>query len=227
MSIFNQPDFFTLRQLDLENKLILPTTQLYDQVSFQLNTLYQDIRSVLIDAHSVAAAAAKQVYAHPAATLSAWYDQAVFTGGALYAQTQAAVLPIYRDWQIQVNKSTEATSQYLQAFWDNPERVTLATVEPVTRYVTSVATQSGQYWHLFIDNPEQFAVAALAPITGYLASFSKDAEVVLINSYYALADLFRLLMAQPSTTLQAVYHNTLSALLEVYFDVISSLLVMA
>jgi len=37
--MFNQPDFFTIRQLDLENKLVLPTTKLYSQVSFQLNAL--------------------------------------------------------------------------------------------------------------------------------------------------------------------------------------------
>ncbi|TAN65940.1 MAG: hypothetical protein EPN17_15410 [Methylobacter sp.] len=225
--MFNQPDFFTIRQLDLENKLILPTTQLYGQVSFQLNALYQDIRSVLIDAHSVVAAAAKQVYAHPVETLTAWYDQAAYTGGALYAQVQTAVLPVYRDWQVQVNTGKEATGRYLQAFWDNPEQVAAATFEPVTQYVTSVATQSGQYWQMFIDNPEQFTASALSPVSSYLASLSEDAEAVLISSYYALADLFSVLMAQPSATLQALYRNTLSALLDVYFDVISSLLVMA
>ncbi|MEI6069279.1 MAG: hypothetical protein WCP96_18240 [Methylococcaceae bacterium] len=44
------------------------------------------------------------------------------------------------------------------------------------------------------------------------------------SSYYVLAELFSLLMRQPSVTLQDLYHNTLSALLEAYFDIISSLL---
>lgn len=225
--MFNDPNFFTIRQLDLENKLILPTTKLYGQVSFQLNVLYQDIRSVLIDAHYAVAAAAKQLYEHPVTTMTAWYEQAAYTGAALYAQAQTVVSPVYRHWQVQVTTGKEKTTQFLQAFWANPEQVTLATFEPVTRYVTAVTEQSERYWQLFMDNPEQFTVTALAPVTGYLSSLSQDAEAVLISSYYALADLFSLLMAQPSATVQALYHNTLSALLDVYFDVISSLLVMA
>ncbi|WP_432741388.1 hypothetical protein ABXJ76_14235 [Methylobacter sp. G7] len=221
--MFNDPNFFTIRQLDLENKLILPTTKLYDQVSFQLNALYQDIRSVLIDAHYLVSATAKQLYEHPVATMTAWYEQAAYTGTALYAQAQAVVTPVYQHWQIQVTTGKEQTIQFLQAFWANPEQVTLATFEPVTRYVAAFTEQSERYWQLFIDSPEQFTVTALAPVTGYLSSLSQDAEAVLISSYYALADLFSLLMAQPSATVEALYHNTLSFLLDVYFDVISSL----
>ncbi|MCK9397811.1 MAG: hypothetical protein M0Q44_19750 [Methylobacter sp.] len=227
MPTFNQPDFFTIRQLDLENKLILPTTQLYGQVSFQLNSLHQDIRSALIDAHGVVAAAAKRVYEHPVETLTAWYDQAAYTGTAFYAQAQTAVLPVYQNWQAKVSTGKEKTGQYLQAFWDNPEQVTLAAFEPVTRYVATASEQSERYWQMFMDNPEQFMLTALAPITDYMTSHSADAEAILISSYYALADFFRLLMAQPSATLQALSHNALSALLDVYFDVISSLLVIA
>jgi len=225
--MFNDPDFFTIRQLDLENKLILPTTKLYGQVSFQLNALYNDIRSVLIDAHHVVSAAAKQVYDHPVATMTAWYEQAVYTGTALYAQAQTTVSPVYQHWQAQVIARKEKTTHSLQAFWDNPEQVTRATFEPVTRYVTAVAGQSEQYWQMFMDNPEQFMLTALAPVTGYLSSLTHDAEAVLISSYYALADLFSLLMAQPTATVQALCRNTLSAMLDVYFDVISSLLVIA
>ena len=81
--MFNQPDFLTIRQLDLENKLILPTTKLYSQISFKLNALSQDIHSALLDVHSVVANAAKQVYEHPVETLTAWYEQAVYTGAAI------------------------------------------------------------------------------------------------------------------------------------------------
>ncbi len=225
--MFNQPDFFTIRQLDLENKLILPTTKLYSQVSFKLNALYQDIHSALIDVHSTVATAAKQVYEHPVETLTAWYEQTAYASNALYAQVQASVLPVYQGWQVKVNAGKEITGQYLQAFWDNPDQVTLATLEPVTRYVAAVTGQSERYWQLFLDNPEQFMASVLSPVTGYLASLTQETEAVLISSYYVLAELFRLLMMQPSATLQALYHNTLSALLDAYFDTISSLLVIA
>ena len=225
--MFNQSEFFAIRQLDLDNKLILPTTKLYSQVSFQLNALYQDIHSALISAHSAVATAAKQVYEHPVETLTAWYEQAVHSGTALYAQVQNSVLPVYQDWQLKVNMGKGKTGQYLQAFWDNPEQVTLAAIEPVTRYASAVTEQSERYWQLFMENPEQFMVTALAPVTVSLASFGEQAEAVLISKYYALTDVFNLLLAQPAATLQASYRNALAALLDVYFDVISSLLVMA
>lgn len=225
--MFNQPDFLTIRQLDLENKLVLPTTKLYGQVSFQLKALYQDIHDVLVNAHSVVATAAKQVYDHPVATLTAWYEQAAQTGTALYAQAQASVLPVYQDWQVQANTGKQITGRYLQAFWEHPEQVTAATFEPVTRYVSGIAEQSGRHWQLFLDNPEQFMAGTLAPITDYLSSLSAAAEATLISSYYVVAELFGVLMAQPVAVLQALYRNSLSALLDVYFDIISSLLVMA
>ncbi len=223
MPIFNHPDFFTHRQFDLENKLILPTTKLYSQISFQFNTLYQDIRTALIDVHGVVATAAKQVYAHPIETLTTWYD----SGAVWYAQAQAAVLPVYQHWQVNVDRGKEKAVQYLQAFLDNPEQVAVATFDPVTRYATSIAEQSAEYWQAFMANPEQFMTAAFTPLTSYLVSLSVEAEAVLISSYYMLADLFSVLMAQPLATVQALYRNTLDALLEVYFEVISSLLVIA
>ncbi len=225
--MFNQPDLFTIRQLDLENKLISPTIKLYGQVSFKLNVLYQDIQAVLIDFHGKVAVAGKQLYDHPVETLISWYQQTTDTGNALYAQVQTSVLPIYQDWQVKVNAGKVATSQYLQAFWDNPDQVGLATIEPVTRYMTAISAQSEGYWQLLLDNPEQLIASVLAPVTGYLATLTQDVEATLISSYYALAEIFRLLMTQPSITLQALYHNTLAALLEVYFDIVSSLLVLA
>ncbi|MDO9105401.1 MAG: hypothetical protein Q7U57_10620 [Methylovulum sp.] len=225
--MLNQPDFLTFRQLDLENKLILPTKKLVSQVSFQLNSLYQDIRGVLIDAHSFVAAAAKQVYEQPVPTLAVWYEQAANSSKTWFAQVQGTVSPIYQDWQIKLSASKEQARQYFQAFWDNPEQVTVAAFEPVTRYVMDIADQSGRYWEAFMENPELFVSTAFAPITGYLGSLSDEGEAVMISSYYTLADFFSLLMAQPSATFQALYRNTLSSLLDVYFEVISSLLVLA
>ena len=225
--MFNQPDFLIIRQLDLENKLILPTTKLYSQVGFKLNALSQDIQSALIDVHSLLANAARQVYEHPVETLTAWYEQAVYSGAAIYAQSQDSVLPVYRGWQVKLNLAKEKTGHYLQAFWDNPEQVTSATIEPVTRYVTAITEQSERNWQLFMENPEQFMMTSLAPITGYLSSLGENADTVLVSSYYALADFFSVLTAQPLATFQALYRNALSALLDVYYEVISSLMVMA
>ncbi|MGR8998626.1 MAG: hypothetical protein ACU88J_06215 [Gammaproteobacteria bacterium] len=110
MYIFKEPDFFTIRQLDLENKLILPTSRLYAQVSFQFNALYQDIRNALIDAHSFVATTAKQVYEHPFETMTAWYEQTKSTSIAVYAQVQSYVQPINQHWQVKMNTGREKLS---------------------------------------------------------------------------------------------------------------------
>jgi hypothetical protein len=225
MSFFNQPDFFTIRELDVENKLILPTKTLYNQTTFQLNSLYQDISSALINAHDIVAIHTKQLYLNPTKTLSVWYDQATAMSTAYYTQAQAVVLPVYENWQAKLNTSKEKVIQNFQVFWDNPEQVTVATFQLLTQYVTNATEQSSQYLKLFMDNPEQFLSSAFAPVTYYLSSLSDDAEAILISSYYALADLSKLLLEQPSATIQSIYHNALSALLDTYFDIISSLLV--
>jgi hypothetical protein len=225
MSFFNQPDFFTIRELDVENKLILPTKTLYNQTTFQLNSLYQDISSALINAHDIVAIHTKQLYLNPTKTLSVWYDQATAMSTAYYTQAQAVVLPVYENWQAKLNTSKEKVIQNFQVFWDNPEQVTVATFQPLAQYVTDATKQSSQYLKLFMDNPEQFLSSAFAPVTYYLSSLSDDAEAILISSYYALADLSKLLLEQPSATIQSIYHNALSALLDTYFDIISSLLV--
>lgn len=225
MSFFNQPDFLTIRELDVENKLILPTKTLYNQTSFQLNSLYQDISSALINAHDIVAIHAKQLYLNPTKTLSVWYDQATAMSTAYYTQVQAVVLPVYQNWQAKLDTGKEKVVQNFQAFWDNPEQVTVATFQPLAQYVTNATEQSSQYLTLFMDNPEQFLSSAFVPVTHYLSSLSDDAEAILISSYYALADLSKLLLEQPSATVQSLYHNALSALLDTYFDIISSLLV--
>lgn len=224
--MLNQPDFLSLRQLDLENKLILPSTQLYKQACFKLNVLYENIRNFLIDAHSTIAAAAKQVYDDPIPTLTAWYEQAASTTTLLYAQAQTTLLPVYQSWQVKVNVSKARTGQYLQAFWENPEQVTLATLEPIKVYLSSVGQQSERYWQSFIQSPEQFLTNALAPINNYLGGLGEHAEAILISNYYALVNVFNMLMAQPAAALQALYNKSLSALLDVYFDVVSSLMTM-
>lgn len=222
----NQPDFLNIRQFDLENKLIVPTTQLYKQISFQLNSLYQDICTALINAHTVIAAAGKQVYDQPVVTLTAWYEQAVAGSTALYATAQTTVLPVYHDWQVKVNVGKEKTGQYLQAFWENPEQVTLATLEPITRYISALSHTSESYWQDFIKSPEQFLLTAIAPISHNISALSDHAQAVIVSQYYALAGVLKLLIAQPANTLQAFYYDSVSALLEVYANIVSSFLVM-
>lgn len=212
MSIFNQPDFLTIREFDVENKIILPTKALYTQLNVQFNTLYENIRTILTEMHSSLSVMGKAFYDNPVETVSAWYDQVTYSTGNLYADAQNYVMPIYQD-----------TEQFIQTFWANPEQVTLTTLEPIKRLAT---TSSAQYLQPFLDNPEQFLISVLAPATDFITVVNDSVEAILISSYYALLDLFKLLMDQPSEALRAIYQNSLSALLDGYYQVISSLLTM-
>lgn len=236
MSIFKQPDFLTLRQLDIENKLYLPTTKLYDHISFKLNasyqdflfqttSLYQDICSVLSNTHTAMANTAKAVYDHPTETFSAWYEKAINTGNFYYTHVQQTVTPVFQNWQLELTTCKDKTSTYLQAFLDNPQQVSLKTIEPITNYITATTEQSQLYTQQLIANPEQYLSTAIAPITHSISAVNESIEVTLIGVYYALVDLANILLSQPIATLQALYHNTLAALLDIYFDTISSLLI--
>ncbi|MCX7097559.1 MAG: hypothetical protein NTV43_06590 [Methylococcales bacterium] len=224
--MINQPDFFPLPPLDLENKLLLPTAKLYGQATMQLTALYQDIRTALVNAHTIVANTAKQVYEHPIETMTAWYDQAVYSGISLYAQAQSTIVPVYQGWQVKVNMGKERAGQNLQAFWDNPEQMAAAAFEPVTRYVASASGQTERYWQLLTDRPEQFFAAVFTPIGHYMAELADTAEAGLISAYHLLANAIYLMLAKPSETIQALYHNGLSALLDAYFGIVSSLLAM-
>lgn len=226
MSLFDKPDFFIVQPLDWENKLFVPTINLYNQAAFQFNTLYESIRKLLIDAHTHVAMLAKQVYAQPRETLTAWYEQATYTTTALYTDVQSHVQPVYQDWMTQFVVGKEQADRFLQAFWRNPEQVALETLAPLKAHVTTITAYSEQYLQQVFADPEPFLLNAFAPMMNYLNSFMETAEAALISTYYALLELFKLLMAQPLETLKALYQNTLSALLDVYFDAISSLLTM-
>jgi hypothetical protein len=280
MPIFNESDLYNVRQLDIENKLILPTTRLYDRISFKFNSLYQDVHNALmnaygsaatnarqiyehpletvtvwyqhsanigtdfyehinlqchtlyrnisnvaVDTHSSVAALAKQIYEHPSETAAAWYEQAGNKSAALYAQVQAEVQPVYQQWLVNISSVKDKTVQDLQAFLNNPEQKALAVLEPVTRNAAVATEQAERYMQLFLNNPEQFLVSAVTPVANYLSLQTESAKITMFNTYYALVDMFSLLASQPSATLHTLYNKTLSSLLDVYYDVISSLLV--
>lgn len=195
MSIFKNPDFFDLKPLDLENKLILPTRELYANMSLQLNELYQQIKAVLIDWHTEMAATAKQWYAHPVETTSQWYAQAIDQGTQLYAQLNEVYLP-------------KAEAVYEQSIAE----------------ATQWGRQAGEFWQAFYDQPQAAVATLVEPVTNYANHALDVSEAYLLSIYSAMLELFDLLLEQPAQTLEAVYQNMLAGLLEVYYQLISSLL---
>lgn len=88
---------------------------------------------------------------------------------------------------------------------------------------------------LFMKTAEAVKASLLKPVSAqfnsmvnasqdYIGLSLEAAEAYLIGLYSALGDLLNLLLEQPGATLTALYHNTLSAALDVYFELVSSLL---
>jgi hypothetical protein len=196
MIFFDNQNFQFPQDLDLENKLFLPTSKLYAQLNIQMQTLYQDIRSALIDSHALLASSAEQLYEQPGPTLAAWYDQAASRAAELHAQINEELLP-------------KAQASYQQLVVD----------------VADAGRETQLYLQNFMENPEAAAAAAIQPVTAYLAAASEAAEAALVSGYYALGSLLSQLMKQPAETLEASIHYLLSELLELYFQAVSSLLI--
>ncbi|MBZ4202624.1 MAG: hypothetical protein LAC70_05785 [Methylovulum sp.] len=70
--------------------------------------------------------------------------------------------------------------------------------------MSTAAEQSALYWQAFSENPEQFIAFACLPLTNYLSLLTDEAEAVLLSGYYALGQIFTLLMAQPLASVQAL-----------------------
>jgi hypothetical protein len=220
-------DDLTLRQLDLENKLVLPTAKLVAQVKAQLNDWYLNTCGTLLDFNGAMVAAAKQLYAHPVDTTAAWAEQIRIGSADLVAQAQSVALPIYQNCLAKASTGKEKTIQTLQAFWDDPQQATLETFAPAIRLASKAYGVLERDLQFLLDNPGQYLVASLSPATAYLTSVADSAKTMLTASYATLADVLTLLKDQPSLAFKALYHNILSALLDGYSDAVSSLLVMA
>ncbi len=196
MIFFDNQNFQFPQDLDLENKLFLPTSKLYTQLNVQLQMLYQDIRTALIDSHALMASSAKRLYEQPGPTLAAWYDQTAGRAAELHAQINEELLP-------------KAQASYQQLVVD----------------VADAGRETQLYLQNFMANPEAAAAAAIQPVTAYLAAATEATEAALVSGYYALGSLLGQLMKQPAETLEASIHYLLSELLELYFRAVSSLLI--
>lgn len=230
MNRINQLDFLVIKELDIENKLLVPTVELYAHLNLQFKVLYHDIRQALVDSHALLASAAKQFYVQPMETAMVWYTKTLELSETVQATIQMDLLPkvqmLYQGWELKLVGRPGAIGQSLQAFWDNPGDVTIATLDSVGQYALTLTGPTERALQALVDNPEQFMASILTPASEYLRWFGDELEALLISTYYLLLDLANLLMAQPSATVQALYSQTLSVLLETYSTAISALLAM-
>lgn len=202
MSIFDNPDFLSIQPLDFENKLYQPTALLYEYLKQQATTAYQGTRGVVIDVHNAISHEAQLVYEHPVDTFSSWYQLAIEHGTATYQE----ILPKIGTYYLNVESHLTDLGAQSKAFWTafhaNPEAVAVSLIEPLLKQSGALMTRS------------QHSANVLA----------EQIETYLLSVYSNLTQVFDLLLQQPVNTINAVFQNSLAALLDMYAQTISSLL---
>lgn len=195
MSIFTDTHFLANKSLDFENKFYQPTLQLAIQIQNQINSIYHDIQQALTTWHGVLAVEAQRMYEVPGVTASEWYARMTGYGHVIYDTFTKELLP-------------KAESVYEQEVAE----------------LGLLGQQLQEFWLAFYDDPETIATQWLEPIAVNLNAAFNISQGYLLGMYSALIDLFNLLLEQPGATLTAVYQNTINALLNGYFELISTLL---
>lgn len=182
-------------QLDLENRVVIPTHRLYNQLGTELAARYAESKNYLIDLHTQTASAAQQLYQHPVDTSTAWYQQAVFSGQQLYQTFNQQLWPETVSqlgiWAVNTREWLLESQRVLQALADNYPRITADTVSHVR----------------------------------HNASMMLDLAMEKLRQLQSLlVDVTTALMDAPLVTLENYVMGVLNALLSAYFELISALL---
>jgi hypothetical protein len=205
VSIFDNPDFLSIQPLDLENKLYKPTAQLFVHVKQQTATVYDDLKDVLLETHRFISVEANQVYEHPGETLNEWYRIAIENGTTTYQEVVPKLAASYQQIETGLIDLNAQSKAFWTAFYADPEAFSVSLIEPLLAQLNGLMAQS----------------------QSHLSLLAGQVETYLINTYTNLLQVSELLMQQPVNTLNAVYQNSLAALLDIYAHIISSLLTLA
>jgi len=210
-------DFLNIKQLDIESKLIEPTSRLVAQLNAQLSSLYVETEAKLRDLHTEIATLSKQAYEQPVETFTALYDQSIEECNEVYVLFREDVLPkaeiACQQLAAKISDVGDKTLAFGQALLDDPQTTVAKSVDKI-----SVSFNTG------LDASQ----AIIDTINVQLATWSSMAlqitEENALSLYYAAGAILKLLLEQPWETVQALFYNTLSSLLDVYFQAVSSLI---
>lgn len=181
----------SLNNLDLENKLFIPSKQLLAKVNNDLSELYDETRQALIDAHSFIATEGIKLYEQPAETASLWYGQS----GAFIS-----------DVSTQVKTQAQAGYQTIDAGF----------------LQFNVAVSEG--FNTLISNPGQVTAEMIASIQNTVTNSINLGSDLAGQLQASAGKIIDLLIASPMQTLETAFYDSLAAMLNGYFALVSSAL---
>ncbi|MCF7969616.1 MAG: hypothetical protein K9L22_00430 [Methylococcaceae bacterium] len=190
----------SIEDLDYQAKIIAPSKQLYAQLSEQANELLAQAKESALELHAKVAETSLGFYEHPVETATRWQAEATEKGNQLYATFNDNILPAVK-----------------------------ADYEQLIVTLVDYGLQSRQSFQVFLDNPEQMTVEAFTAFNQSLSAFiehSLKVSSLMLNELSSKAsEIISLLIEQPMETIEAFYYQSLTTLLNSYFDIVSSALV--
>ncbi|NOQ13131.1 MAG: hypothetical protein GQ583_01445 [Methyloprofundus sp.] len=188
--------------LDYEIKIFAPTKELYQQLSQQANELFEHAVISTQEVHAKIAETGLEFYNHPSQTASRWQTELSGKSDELYTFVNDNVIPAAKaDYQHLISVATDygvQARESIQFFIDNPK---LVTVETFSRFNQGLIH--------FFDS-------------------SMNVSTQVLNDIGAQAgEIIDFLSNDPLQGIESLYYDSLSVLLNSYFDVVSSLLLSA
>ena len=192
---FHDGELVAFEFLDLENKLNIPTQELWVKLQSELINLYAIIQQFSIETHDTIAALGVEWYTEPVLTTRQWYHQAVASGTELYAKVTGEILP-----------QAEA----------KVDELVVAANEFGTKTVDSMM--------FVIDHPEQVTAESIEFLTESLAGAKDISTELALEIQEKGSEIIALLLEQPLQTLESAYMELLTTLLNSYFELVSNIL---
>ena len=185
--------------IDYENKIVIPTQQLYQSLSVQTNQLFEQIKNTAIELHEQVAQAGLELYNHPSETAIRWQAQVSTKADEAYATFNSEILPtVTANYHQLINNAADLNSRAqdaLQFFINNPEKVTMEAFSSLSQAITLIMDKS-------------MNVSA-----DMLSTLSTQADKII-----------SLLLEQPIETMESIYYDSLTALLNGYYNTITAIL---
>jgi len=200
-------------QFDLENKLILPSKQLYGAFEAKFSLLYQAIREALTEFHTTLASFGQQLYDHPTKTVVDWYDQAVVNSADLSTTINNEIIPelnmfyqsniqklqaTNQEWSQYIQNSAIKTSDFCVEFYEHPVAMSERMVDYLQNYTNKLST-------IGLDGYQQFKIAVIS----------------IYQSTLSAVDLF---LDAPQASVEAIYYQVVTGLLNLYYSLVSATL---
>lgn len=185
--------------LDYHAKVVAPSKQLYEQLSTQANEFIAQAKESALELHAQLAESSLEFYQHPTETATRWQAIAVNKGNEYYAMLNNEIIP-----QLQADYQHLASN------------------------ATDYGIQSRQAFQFFLDHPEQVTVEAFTSLNQALLTFFDQSmnvsAMVLDDLSLKATEIVNLLIEQPMVTMENIYYESLAALINSYFEIVSSLI---